>query len=164
MLTDHAITAVNSAKHITWQLCLFNLRLLFLILSLSLSLLWLRLRLLLTLFIIFQFLLCLLLASSFLCINHFSDRVEGPGAIVTDEHSCAATIAFTEHLSAAATSASAVKLADLVVAQIATASILAGCLHYLISLGVLRMATAISWHVILLSQNQIRESDLSRDV
>ena len=145
MLTHSTIATVDRSECATWELSLLTLRVIvILLLRGSLDLL--------ALLLFFLFLLCL--AESFCCLYDFNDWIEGPRAIVTDEHGRAAAIVFAEYLGTAATPARAVKLADFVITQITAAVILTRYFNLLFALSVLRSSPTISRHIIFLSKHK----------
>ena len=130
MLTEHAVAAIDCTENIAWQHS--GLSLLLLLFG------WLRwdcwswcwLFLFLRLWFCFWLSRWLRyrLGNSFLLffyLEHFDNRVECSGAVVADEHWCAAIIAFSKNLCTTSASALAIKQANLIVTQVAAANFLA---------------------------------------
>jgi len=62
----------------------------------------------------------------FLSCEHWADGVKSPWAVVTDEDSHTATVAFGQNLRAATTATFGIEAADVVIAQVSASSFTAG--------------------------------------
>ena len=52
------------------------------------------------------------------CLNHLANRVKSSGAVIADKHCCTPAVTLCEDLRTAATSTLAIKMTNMIIAQI----------------------------------------------